>query len=525
MSSDDLTVRAVTRELMRRWGLTTVFGNPGSTEVGFLTDWPDDFRYVLGLQESVAVSMADGYAQMRGDAAMVNLHSAGGLGNGLGAIFTAYRNQSPMIVLVGQQARPLLVGEPFLGAGDAVTFPQPYVKWACEPSRPADVPSALQRAYHVATQPPCGPVFLSVPADDWNEPAPPVEARPRIPGFAPDPQALRELASALDRSERPAFVAGPAVDAAGVVEEMVRLAERTRAGVWSPPMSPRCSFPEDHPYFAGFLPPEQRGIAAALAEYDLVVVLGGPAFVHHVFHGFADRPMPELHIVHDDPQALAWADQAHGILGTMRLAVPQLLESVEAQVARAAPPARQRPERPAPTTPMSAAYVYDTLAGVLPPDALVVEEAPSHRGDLHDHLPIRARGAGFLTMASGSLGFGLAAAVGAQLAQPGRKVVSVVGDGSSMYGIQALWSAAREHTPVTFVVLDNARYRAVADHAALQGGTKIPGIELGELDFARLARSMGCAGRYVDDPAALPDELKRALDENAPVVLHVKVGA
>jgi benzoylformate decarboxylase len=522
--SDDRTVRDVTRDLMRNLGLTTVFGNPGSTEVGFLTEWPDDFRYVLGLQESGAVAMADAYAQLRGDAAIVNLHSAGGLGNGMGSLFTAYRNQSPLIVLVGQQMRPLLVGEPFLGAGDAVTFPQPYVKWACEPARAADVPAVLQRAYHLATQPPRGPVFVSVPADDWNEPARPVETRPRIPGFAPDPEALRDLATAIDRSQRPAFIAGPAVDAGGAVASTVRLAERANASVWAPPMSPRCSFPEDHPNFAGFLSPEQCSIADTLAEYDLVVVLGAPAFIHHVFEGFADRPLPELYVVHDDPQTLAWADQARGILGTMRLAVPQLLELVRADVARPAPPAWQRPERPAATTPMSAAYVYDTIAGVGPPEMLVVEEAPSHRPDLHEYLPIRAE-AGFLTMASGSLGYGLPAAVGAQLAQPDRKVVAVLGDGSSMYGIQALWTAAREHAPVTFVVLDNASYQAVDWHAAQQGGTKVPGLELGGLDFAGLARSMGCRGQRVDDPAELPGELARALEEDAPVLLHVPVAA
>ena len=151
-SSGRLTVRDVTRNLMRELGLTTVFGNPGTTEVPFLNEWPDDFRYVLGLQESVATSMADGFAQQTGNAVLVNLHSAGGVGHSLGAVFGAYRNRTPMIVLAGQQERRLLPDDPFLGSTEAPQFPKPYVKWSLEPARAQDVPLALIRAYQLAMQ-------------------------------------------------------------------------------------------------------------------------------------------------------------------------------------------------------------------------------------------------------------------------------------------------------------------------------------------------------------------------------------
>lgn len=285
MSDEHRTVREVTRGLMRQLGLTTVFGNPGTTEVPFLTGWPDDFRYVLGLQESVVVSMADGYAQSRREPVLVNLHSAGGVGHSLGAVFTAYCNRTPMIVTAGQQTRTLMFDEPFLGARDAAQFPKPYVKWSYEPARAADVPAALVRAYQLATTPPYGPVFVSIPADDWDEPGYEVVARPRTPGFAPAPEAVAELTERLRQCERPAFVVGPEVDADGVVDDMVRLAEKTRAAVWAAPMSPRCSFPEDHALFAGFLQPEQRALHDSLADYDLVVAWGAPAFTYHVFRG------------------------------------------------------------------------------------------------------------------------------------------------------------------------------------------------------------------------------------------------
>src|SRR3954469_9436902 len=205
------TVLDATRELLRELGLTTVFGNPGTTEVPFLTDWPDDFDYVLGLQESAVVAMADAYAQATRKAVLVNLHSAGGVGHGLGSLFNAYRNRTPMIVVAGQQIRSLIPHEPFLGAMDAPEFPKPYVKWSIEPATAEDVPAALARAYHIATQAPSGPVFVSVPADDWTATTErPIISRPRIRGFAPDPAAVDELATALATSERPAIVVGSA---------------------------------------------------------------------------------------------------------------------------------------------------------------------------------------------------------------------------------------------------------------------------------------------------------------------------
>jgi len=160
--SGEVTVREAVYSLLREFGLTTVFGNPGSTELPMFRDFPADFRYVLGLQESVVVAMADGFAQARGDAALVNVHSAIGVGHALGSIFTAYKNQTPLLITAGQQARSILPFEPFLFAEQAAQLPKPYVKWSSEPARAADVPAAIARAYYVAMQPPRGPTFVSI---------------------------------------------------------------------------------------------------------------------------------------------------------------------------------------------------------------------------------------------------------------------------------------------------------------------------------------------------------------------------
>lgn len=516
------TVRDVTRAMLRQRGLTTVFGNPGTTEIGFLRDWPTDFRYVLGLQESVSVAMADGYAQASGTPVVVNLHSAGGVGHALGHVFTAFRHRTPMIVLAGQQVRSLLPGEPFLAATDAPVFPRPYVKWSCEPARAADVPAAIARAFHLSTQPPYGPTFVSVPADDWDQPAEPVPVRPRIPGFTADPAALQEVAAALDASQRPAIVVGPAVDADRAVPHVVRLAEKCRAGVWASPLSPRCSFPEDHPLFLGFLQPERAATARTLAGHDLVVVLGAPVFTYHVFRPGPVPPLPPLYVLSEDEQVLATAEWGTAVRATLRLAVPHLVDLVSV-VSRADPPPMVRPPRPLPRSPIPAAVVFAELAERLPATAIVVEEVPSHLNLRRDYLPIRAQECGLLTTGSGTLGYGLPAAVGAALARRDRRVVAVLGDGSTMYSVQALWTAAHEQVPLTVVILDNSQYAAVRILAESDRGAKVPGVDLGAIDFVGLARGMGCAATHVERPRELSTALAEALASPRPTVLHVTV--
>ncbi|GAA3555404.1 benzoylformate decarboxylase [Amycolatopsis ultiminotia] len=517
------TVREATRELLRNLGLTTVFGNPGTTEIAFLTEWPDDFAYVLGLQESAVVAMADGYAQATRKPVLVNLHSAGGVGHSLGHVFTAYRNRTPLIVLAGQQTRSLLPDEPFLGAVEAANFPRPYVKWSVEPARAADVPAAIAHAYHVATQAPQGPVFVSVPVDDWDaEATMPLPAGRRVAGFAPDPDALAELATALDRARHPALVVGASVDQDGAVPDVIALAEKLGAGVWAAPMSARCSFPEDHELFLGFLQPERKAVAEALQAHDVVLVLGAPAFTYHVYRGEPETSLPPVYLVNDDDQVLARAANGVGIRSTPGLAIRALTEQVAAGE-RTVPARPAVPAEPAASTPISPDFAYAVVADLLPDNAIVVEETPSHRNVLHERLPITSTDTGFLTVASGTLGYGLPAAVGAALGRPDRKVVAVLGDGSSMYCVQALWTAAQQHVPVTFVVLDNEQYAAVRILGETAGGRKVPGTALGGIDFASLAQSMGCPAHTVVRAEQLRPALAAALAAEGPSLVHVKV--
>jgi len=520
-----MNVRTAVLDLLRAFGITTIFGNPGSTELGLFRDFPKDFRYVLGLQEGVVVGMADGYAQAVRNAAFVNLHSAAGVGHAMGNIFTAYRNRTPLVIAAGQQARSILPYDPFLFSLQATELPKPYVKWSCEPARAEDVPLAIARGYYLAMQPPRGPVLVSIPADDWAKNCEPVEARTVSTEIRPDPRVLGEIGATLDVAKRPAFVVGAAVDRDGAWDDVVRLAERHAAAVWVAPMSGRSSFPEDHPLFAGFLPPMREKIVSLLTGRDLVFALGAAAFTYHV-EGSGPHLPPNARLVQltEDPNIAAWAAKGISAVGSIRLGVEDLLAR-EAPAPRDRPAPRRRPPRAEPSTPMTTAFVMQTLAELRAPDSIVVEEAPGARMPMQAHLPI-LRSETFYTMCSGGLGYSMPAAVGIALAKPGAKVIALIGDGSSMYSIQALWSAAQLELPIAFVVLKNGRYAVLQEFAPAFGfahDEALPGTELPGIDFVALARGMGCKGVNVGRAEALRDVLEAALREKRPVLVEVDV--
>ena len=519
------SVRAAVLDLLREFGMTTIFGNPGSTELPLFRDFPSDFRYVLGLQEAVVVGMADGYAQATRNAAFVNLHSAAGVGHAMGNIFTAFRNRTPLVITAGQQARAILPFDPFLYSKEASELPKPYVKWSSEPARAEDVPLAIARGYYTAMQPPRGPVLISVPADDWARRCESVAPRVVSRELRPDPRVLGAIGDVLDEALHPAFVVGSAIDRDGAWDGVVRLAERHHAAVWVAPMSGRCSFPEDHPLFAGFLPPIREQIVDRIASNDVVFALGAPAFTYHV-EGAGPHLPPGTRLVQliDDPQIAAWAPHGTAAVGSIRLGVCDLL-------ARATPPARARPPvrkpspRIEPSSPMSAAFVMQTLAELRNPNAIVVEEAPSSRRAMQAHLPF-VRTETFYTMDSGGLGWGLPAAVGVALGKPDAKVIGLIGDGSSMYSIQALWSAAQLRLPITFIILKNRRYAALPEFAPAFGfrpDEPLPGTDLPGIDFVALARAQGCAGVNVSRASDLPSALADALAAKAPTLVEVDI--
>src|SRR5213080_616383 len=358
--SKSVTVKQATLDLLRSFGIKKVFGNPGSTELPFLSDWPDDIDYVLGLQEASVIGMADGYAQATRNAGLVNLHSGAGVGNALGNIYTAHRNQTPLVITAGQQARSILPLQAFLYAERASEFPRPYVKYSIEPARAEDVPAAIARAYYVAMQPPCGPTFVSIPIDDWTRPTQPIEARRVSRELGPDPEAMKALVAALAASKRPALVVGPGVDRAGAVDLMVRVAEKAKAAVWVSPFSARCSFPERHPQFAGFLHASPAQLSDALRGHDLVIVIGAPVFTFHVEgHASIFDGATGIFQITDDPTAAAVTPFGASIVATIKPALSMLLELLP-ETKRAAPAGRVLSPAPKGGDPIPVEYLLHT---------------------------------------------------------------------------------------------------------------------------------------------------------------------
>jgi benzoylformate decarboxylase len=523
------TVREATFEFLRAQGMTTVFGNPGSTELPMLAGFPDDFTYVLGLQEAAAVGMADGYALAGGRPTLVNLHTAPGVGNAMGAIFNARSNKSPLVITAGQQARSLMTLQALLTNRDASQLPQPLVKWSYEPPRAQDVPHAIARATHLAALPPRGPVFVSIPMDDWA-----AEVEENTTRFtlgrtvggrsAPDPDAVRDLARRLEDARSPVFIAGGDLDASGAWDSAVALAERLHMPVWAGPAggSGRIGFPEGHMLFQGVLPPAVALASQVLQGHDLVFAAGLAVFPY--YPNIPGPLLPEgtaLVQITDDPDEAARAPMGDAIVADPRLTLEALLEHVELSE-REAPEPRPAPVVAEASDPMSATTAAAVLAAVLPENAVVAVEAPSAIGALRNQLRLSHPGSWYLT-GGGGLGFALPAAVGMALAVPERRVVAVVGEGSMQYAIQALWTAATYRVPVTILVLRNDEYAILKWFGMLEQVSGAPGLDLPALDTVAVATGYGVAAARAGGPEELATALRDAFGADGPRLVEAAV--
>jgi benzoylformate decarboxylase len=523
------TVRDATFELFRAHGMTTMFGNPGSTELPMLADFPSDFRYVLGLQEAVVVGMADGFAQASGKTTVVNLHTAPGVGNAMGAIFNAQANHSPLLITAGQQARAQITLQANLTNRDATRMPHPLVKWSYEPPRAEDVPLALAHGAHLAGLPPRGPVFVSLPMDDWYAEVDEADAQAAIDRTVTarataDPEAVRALAEALDAAVNPVLVAGPDIDTSGAWDLGVALAERQRLPVWaSPPTGGnRLGFPENHPNFRGALPPAIGPVAQTLEGHDLILVVGSSVFPYYPH--IPGPLLPEgakLVAITSDPDEAVRAPMGDAIVADVKLTLAALLEVVP-ESARPVPELGPQPSEIPATDPLNSSTVHTALAEVLPEDAIVVLESPSSTLALRNQLRISRPGSYYFS-AGGGLGFGLAAAVGVQLAQPSRPVVCVLGEGSAQYAITAFWSAVAYRTPVTFLVLRNEEYAILKWFAEVEQVTGAPGLDLPKLDVAAVAEGYGVKAHRASDRDGVRAALAAALASSQPELVEVPV--
>ena len=525
------TVREATYDLLRQLGLTTIFGNPGSTEEPFLRDFPADFTYVLGLQEASVLAMADGYAQATGRPALVNLHTFAGVGHAMGNLICAFYNKTPLIVTAGQQTREMLLLEPYLTNVQAVETPRPWVKWSYEPARAADVPAAFMRAYGTAVQPPAGPVFLSLPMDDFEEPALGSAAvRTLSRRVGPDPARLQEFARQISEAKSPVLVLGAALDRSDGWDAAQRLAEHLNVPVWTPPETERAVFSEEHPLFQGFLPFAIKPLSDKLEGHDLVVVVGAPVFRYYPFvpGDYLPAGARLLHIT-DDPAEAARAPVGDSLLADTRLAVEGLLELVKPGQYPPVPRRAVARELPSPlAATLVPADVFSTLQANRPDNAVLLLESTSNVEEFHTWVPI-TRPHSFSLFASGGLGWALPAAVGFALAERDtgrhRPVLAILGDGATNYSIQALYTAAQHRLPVVFLVLCNQEYGILKAFADQEHTPGVPGMDLPGLDFVALATGYGCAAFRVATSDALARALQGALCRPGPTVLEIPITA
>ncbi|MGB3681474.1 MAG: benzoylformate decarboxylase, partial [Rubrobacteraceae bacterium] len=434
---------------------------------------------------------------------------------------TAYLNKTPLIVTAGQQDRRHVALEPLL-SGKLVELAKPYVKRSHEPLRAEDVPFELQRAYHTAMQHPRGPVFLSIPMDDWDAEVEPPNIREVSYRSGPAPEALEKIAEGLAGAQSPALVVGPGVARTGDFGEVVALAEKLNAAVWQEPICALSGFPQNHRLFQGHLPAAQKAMAGKLSPYDVVLTLGAPVFTYYPYlPGPVVEDGTKVFQITEDPEEAARAAVGESAVGDVTLGIRGLLDLLP-ESDRPAPPGRDAAPEPEASRPMSVAYAMHAISEALPEGAVISDESTSSKGTLYEHIRVDEPD-GHHTSAAGGLGFCLPASVGLKLALPDRAVVCVIGDGSSMYSIQALYTAAQYKVAVPILVINNSGYSILKGFRDAIGIQDVPGLDLPDIDIVQIARGYGCEGESVEDPGELPAALERALASEGPYVVNILV--
>jgi benzoylformate decarboxylase len=548
--SNRISGRSAFVELLRAEGVTQMFGNPGTTELPImhaLTDHPE-MGYVLGLQESIVVAMADGYARASGRLAACNVHVAPGLGNAIGALYTAHVSGTPLIVTAGQQEQGHGLMEPLLYA-PLVPIAAPVVKWATEVTRLADLPRIMHRAAKVALTPPMGPVFISLPGDILNAfEALELGAPTRVDTAGrPSDAVLSRFAKRLLAAERPVILAGSEIVTSDAFADAARFAEALAAPVYQQTVVSGAHFPSEHPLFLGQLSRDQRRVRELLSPYDLLVCIGADVLQMSVWSEVEPLP-PGLAVVQlglrdwemgkNYPAELALRADVKATLDAL---TPLILEHggasrrqrADATIAELAgrnwlaqrEALRRTAAAKAGARPIDPDWLMMAICERLPADAIVVDEGLTTARSLNAFFPFRDRYSYFGNI-SGGIGWGIAAAVGVQLAQPGRRVIAIIGDGSAMYSIQALWSAANQKLPVIFLLCDNGGYRIIKQRLkAFHGNDTFIGMDFKDpaIDFAGLARAQGVQAHRIEAGAAFETAFEAALSGSEPVLLDVVV--
>jgi benzoylformate decarboxylase len=536
-------------------GVRHIFGNPGTTELPLNDALVDDrrFQYIFGLHEIPVVAMADGYAMASGGVGVANVHICCGLGNAMGMLYNAHCSGSPVLLTAGQQDRRLRFEEPVL-AGDMVSVVRPWTKWAAEVQRAEDIPTAARRAIQTALTPPTGPVFLALPVDVQMEACQGLDlSPPSIPDrrIRPPFDALRRAAEVLGQARNPAILAGSRVTECDAPVELAAVAERLGAPVFTEQATAHGRLPlaTDHPLYADALPLWSPEVRRALADFDVLLVVGMNLLRSYIYHE-PPRPLPErVRIVQmdNDPWQIGKNYPIEvGVPGDLKAGLAELGKllsdaSTPVQVAARARRDRHATARQAAREalqrkidaergirPMTPLTLMGALAKVLPPNVAVVEEAVTTTNATLERLGALKDPAGYFGHRGWAIGWGLGCALGVKLAWPQRPVLALLGDGAALYGIQGLWTAAHHNIPVTFILCNNAQYQILKHCGDVMPLPRMAARQYlamdlvkPEVDFVALARSLGVEAHRVAEPEELSERVRESLSGDKPTLFDV----
>ena len=541
--------RQVLMQTLVNHGVERIFGNPGTTEsplLDSLLDYPS-LQYVVHLHEGVAVGAANFYAQASGKTAFVNLHVAPGLGNAIGMIYGALKNGSPLVVTAGQQDTRLRLRDPVLGH-DLAAMAAPVTKWSVQVESADELGPILQRAFKIANEAPRGPVFVALPINVMEQETNIAAGKPATlyEKSRPDPAGIAAMAKLLAAAKAPSIVAGDDIARAGADGTLVKLVDKLGASVWFEGLRARNSFPTDHAAYRGTLAFDAPGVAKQFANADLVLMVGGP-FFEEVWYGPGSPFAAGTKVLQIEQAqsrlAYNFAVDA-GVLGDVGAALEALEQALpkvdgaarrnEAMKAqRAAEDAAQkaRVEKAWSRSPTSMARCMAEIKAGAPKDVVVVDETITANLDLFKTFTFRGAD-DYFSGRGGGIGQGVAGALGVAVAQKKRPVLCLSGDGSSMYSIQALWTAAHHELPIVFVILANREYRVLkhnidAYRARFDVKSNKPymHMDLGNptMGFIDMAKGMGVAGSYVSKADDIQAAVAAAFKSGKPRLLEIEI--
>ncbi|MCX7363324.1 MAG: thiamine pyrophosphate-binding protein [Alphaproteobacteria bacterium] len=541
--------RQVLLETLLAHGVDRIFGNPGTTEsplLDSLLDYPQ-IEYIVHLHEGVAVGAANFYGQASGKTAFVNLHVAPGLGNAIGMIYGALKNGTPMVVTAGQQDTRMRLRDPVLGH-DLAAIAAPVTKWSVQVERADELGPILQRAFKIANEAPAGPVFVALPIDVMEQETaiPPGKPATVFSASRPDPAGIAAMVKLLAAAKSPAIVAGDDIARAGAVGTLVTLAEKLGASVWFEGLRGRNSFPTDHPAYRGTLAFDAPGVAKNFSGNDLVLMVGGP-FFEEVWYA-PGAPFPagcKVLQIEASSARLAYnfaldsgvLAEAGAALEALNAALPAIEgaakrnEALKALRDSDAAAQKARVEKAWARSPTSMARAMAEIRAGTPKDAIVVDETITANLDLFKTFTFSGAD-DYFSGRGGGIGQGLAGGIGVAVGMPGKPILCLSGDGSSMYSIQAIWTAAHHALPIVFVILANREYRVLkhnidAYRARFDVKSNKPYMHMDltgpTMGFVDMAKGMGVAGTYVAKADDIKEAVAAAFASGKPHLIEIEI--